>query len=138
MSLFNFRIYQELQRTSKKLDKSLGRFLVSSNLHPSEFQLAIVLNEINRDDGLTPDDLLPKVNLTSGAFTALLKRMTQKHLVEITSHPTDGRKKLIKLSLRGKSLVNSLTDEFSKLEDEFYGGLNELEKLQLIKILEQL
>ena len=89
-------------------------------LHVSHFS---VLNHLTRlGDGKTPLSLASAFQVTKGTMTHTLSGLSQRGLVRLAPHATDGRSKLVFLTEEGRTFhrraIDSLGPVFEMLEDK--------------------
>ena len=70
-------------------------------------------------------ELARRANITKAAMGQLVAACERADLVSITTHPDDGRAKLVRFSVRGKRLMTTIERIMSDLEKEFCGVLGE-------------
>jgi DNA-binding MarR family transcriptional regulator len=72
------------------------------------------LDYLQVSGGLTPGQLGERLQLTSGAVTALVDRLERRELVERTAHPTDRRSTLLRLTATTERFAMESYDEFKR------------------------
>jgi DNA-binding MarR family transcriptional regulator len=72
------------------------------------------LDHLQVAGGLTPGQLGVRLQLTSGAVTALVDRLERRGLVERTAHPTDRRSTLLRLTATTERFAAESYDEFMR------------------------
>ncbi len=92
------------------LDQRVSEVLKPYQLQYSEFDVLATLRRAGSPYELTPKILLSTVVLTSGAMTALLDRLTKRGLTRRGNSPTDGRKRTVILTEKGKKLVDEVAE----------------------------
>ena len=66
----------------------------------------LALRAIGRFPDSTPSEIAELLHLDRGTLTGVLTRLTARGLVSRTSHPTDGRRAMLRLTKKGDSLDN--------------------------------
>ena len=85
------------------------------------------LDHLHEAGGLTPGALGQRLQLTSGAVTALIDRLQRRGLVERTAHPTDGRSTLVRLTERTQRFAREAYEPFVRDVDRAARGLTAAE-----------
>ena len=103
-----------------QLATSLFNRQLPDGLHVSHFS---VLNHLVRlGDGVTPLQLARAFQVTKGTMTHTLNGLSDKKLIKIQPHKTDGRSKLVYITGEGKAFqqkaIKSMGPLFDKLKDE--------------------
>ena len=117
---------------------SANKLLVQYELSYTEFDLVATLKRSGPPYELTPTKLRQSVLLTSGAMTAALNRVERKGLISRHAMPEDGRVFTAKLTTKGKKLAAKATHSRFELAQSQIKKLSEVEKSQLIKLLNRL
>lgn len=124
-----------------KTDNLLSRAV---SKHLSEFGLTISQHGVlaflqaNIADGLALNVLGELLSLSSPNITSVVDRLEEKHLVVRTSHKTDRRKKIIKLTPEGDKLERRIMKIHGKRLREMMGDLEESELETLVQLLRKL
>jgi DNA-binding MarR family transcriptional regulator len=67
-----------------------------------------------------------------------LKKLVTEGLVVRAEHKTDTRAKNVKLSSKGKVLVNKLVPKIEQIDEEFFGAVSQADQKSIIRILNKL
>lgn len=87
------------------------------------FPQFFLLGQVGADESLSMSAIAEKMNHTTAAATGLVDRLEKLGYVERTTAPTDRRKVLVRITAKGRELVNGM-------REDMIGRLNEvLEKL---------
>lgn len=96
--------------------------------------LAVVVG----NPGLTQQNIAEKLELTAASAGKLIDRMVAEGLVERRPKPDDRRAHCIFPAPLAKPLIAGLTDMRAKHEERLLAGLNEAERAELVRLLDQL
>ena len=94
-----------------------------------------VLEELWREDGLTPGELARRIGVETPTVVRGVGRMESAGLLERRDDPTDGRLVRVWLTNRGRELAQTLPQVESKVIDSALSGFSEEERRQLIRLL---
>lgn len=67
-----------------------------------------IIKVIEQKEGVTNGEICQSLNLTQPAITQAINKLIRKDLVSIVSDPIDKRKKIIKLSEKGETVINQM------------------------------
>lgn len=84
---------------------------------------------------LSPTDLYKSMLFSSGGLTKVLGRLVEAGLVERLDNPDDKRSKLVKLSIKGKQLIETVMPELHQQQQHLLKGLSDNEIAQLDSLL---
>jgi DNA-binding MarR family transcriptional regulator len=87
---------------------------------------------------MSPKEILEVMRLTSGGTSNILDRMERDRLIERRSDPKDGRALLIKLTQKGKGLVEKAMSAQAQIESLVTKELAESERQVMTKLLKKL
>ena len=73
--------------------------------------------------------------VSKGTMTGLIKSLTKNELVARGEHATDGRRLIIKITPKGRSLVKRVFPQVNQLETHFTSDLKLQEKREIAKLL---
>jgi DNA-binding MarR family transcriptional regulator len=76
--------------------------------------------------------------LTSGAMTNRIDRLEEAALVSRRPDPRDRRGTLVRLTAKGKTVIDAATTEHVANEERLLSGLSEREQQQLAELLRKL
>ena len=97
----------------------------------------VVMMALWEKEGISIHELLEKTAIDGGAMTQILKKMTDKQLIEIIKDDQDKRKRLIKLQQAGHELQQRAVDIPAQIRCNF-PSISEQEAAQLITLLDKL
>jgi len=108
------------------------RFLLKHNLTFSGFTVLWVLWVFGRMESY---QLAEECGVSKGTLTGIVSTLEKYEFAERRSHPTDGRRRVVQLTRKGKSLMKKLFPDINDLEREFVGELNQSELAETSRIL---
>jgi len=73
--------------------------------------------------------------VSKGTMTGLIKSLTKNELVARGEHETDGRRLMIKITPRGRRLIERVFPKVNQLETHFTAELKVREKREVAKLL---
>lgn len=125
-------------RVGGELDRRADRLLQPHGLRYSEFDVLATLFRSGPPHELSPTALQQAVVLTSGAMTALLRRLSDKGLIVRRRDSRDGRSFTAQLTRKGRHLAEKLIE--LRLEDakRSVSGLSAREQAELAALLKKL
>lgn len=94
-----------------------------------------ILNILYQYDQITITEIGKLLDIEKGSLTTLIDTLEEKDLVIRITDPSDRRKSLLSLSLKGKELMMCVMDHFSKRIDE---SINKFEPAEIQKFEESL
>ncbi|MDE0148817.1 MAG: MarR family transcriptional regulator [Rhodospirillaceae bacterium] len=98
------------------------RVLNEHDLTPAAFEVLVALRSMPPPRQLTPTELY-RVNLiSSGGLTKVLKTLSGRNLIELVSNRADGRSKIVKLTAKGRRLVETATRKVSAQDRSLFAG----------------
>ncbi len=100
-------VLRALTAEAARLDAAVARRL---GLSPMDL---MALDELGRSEGLTPGQLAQRLDLTSGAVTALADRLERHGLLERVPHPHDRRSTFLRLNERAGALARGAYGELA-------------------------
>lgn len=113
----------EIHQAFMQLNAALHTFSSAVSADTKLTLSEIIANEHLRLDGpLTPTELSHRVQMGSGATTAMIDRLEKRGFIERVKHPTDRRSVLIRQVDQDESIV----ERPMALQDAVYARLGEL------------
>ncbi|GAB3738311.1 MarR family transcriptional regulator [Amycolatopsis oliviviridis] len=106
--LWPAEVIGRVQRLSRILDRKLKEFNAEHDLESWEFDVLTTLRRSGEAGGLTPGALLKAAMVTSGAITNRIDRMETKGLVERVRDGDDRRSIKIRLTAKGRQVVDEV------------------------------
>jgi DNA-binding MarR family transcriptional regulator len=142
LDVHSMHIVGRIIQLGKVLEKRASNAIRDTNIHYTDFDVLATLRRSGKPYELTPKVLMESVLLTSGAMTALLKRLENLNLIYRSTIEGDGRVKLVGLSESGiKTIDHAVKLRFDEAHDAVKGiDINENEILigLLKKLMSQL
>ncbi|GAB3532860.1 MarR family winged helix-turn-helix transcriptional regulator [Photobacterium alginatilyticum] len=108
------------------------------DLQRADFSVLAALRRQGEPCCLSPTELYRSMLFSSGGLTKVLSRITTLGLIERLDNPEDKRSKLVKLTEKGKELIDRIIHQLHNHEQEFVSVLSEKEQEQLNSLLEKL
>ena len=91
------------------LERSVDAALSRHNLSLGQFDILATLRRQTGKGGLTPTQLLRSVMLSSGGMTSRLDKLEASGLIERKPDPTDRRGVVVRLTGKGRKLIDAAT-----------------------------
>lgn len=117
-----------------KLDETHG----VSGLQGEAFDVLASLRRAGAPYQLSPTELYREMMLTSGAMTNRIDRLEEAGLVARRPDPDDRRGTLVRLTTKGKALIDAATSKHVANEERLLSALNARERQQLNELLRKL
>jgi DNA-binding MarR family transcriptional regulator len=127
-----------IQRAAAALRPLLDEVHGESGLMGESFDVLAALRRSGAPYQLTPTELYRQMMLTSGAMTNRIDRLESAGYVVRKPDPRDRRGTLVKLTARGKALIDTALEKHVANEDRLLSALNEKELRQLSVLLRKL
>lgn len=127
-----------IQRTAAALRPRLDDTHGLSGLQGESFDVLASLRRSGRPYQLSPTQLYQEMMLTSGAMTNRIDRLEEAGLVARRADPDDRRGTLVRLTGKGKALIDAATTKHVANEERLLAGLTAREQLQLAELLRKL
>lgn len=125
-------------RAAHLADARLSDGIAVHDLQPGWFDLLAALRRSGAPYELNPTQLMRTTLLSSGGMTKRIDRLADEGLVERRPDPDDRRGTRIRLTRRGKSLIDRALETHIDHENELLAGLSEAERRQLDALLRKL
>ena len=108
------------------------RFLLQHRLSFSGFTVLWVLWVFGKMESY---QLAEECGITKGTLTGIVSTLEKYGFAERSIHPSDGRRRLVRLTRSGNVLMKKLFPAINALEQEFVAGLTKAEQLELSRML---
>ncbi len=118
--------------------KTADRYLSRYKLQPNEFSVLVRLRRCGAEGEITQKELLSEVLITSGAMTNLMARLIKTGLIEKRQSENDKREVRVRLSEKGKKIIDEAMDVQAKVERDLIKDLTPKEKKELEHLLKRL
>lgn len=99
-------VWSRVTRLSRLLDRERSRAFAQHGLEVWEFDVLAALRRAGSPYQLSPGQLLVELEVSSGAMTNRITRLSQRGLVVRRPHPVDGRSALVELTDQGRELAD--------------------------------
>ena len=96
-----------------------------------------VLEQLWREDGLTPGELAKRIGVETPTVTRAVQRMEAADLAKREPDPEDARLVRVRLTERGKELEGVVPGIMGRVWDGALEGFSEEEKAQLRQLMER-
>jgi len=103
-----------------------------------EFDVLATLSRAGAPYVLRPTELVQTLMISSGGLTDRLRRLEEQGLIMREASPGDGRSFLVKLSAKGKTLIDRAFAEDMRVEAELLACLSIAERKELARLLAKL
>jgi DNA-binding MarR family transcriptional regulator len=127
-----------LFRFAQLADAVLADELAERGLQPGWFDLLAALRRSGAPYELNPTQLMSATMLSSGGMTKRLDRLTDAGLVERSPDPADRRGVLVRLTPKGKQLVDDVLEAHLGNQARLLEPLDEADRRSLEQLLRTL
>lgn len=130
-------VFGRLIRLCAHLEREVQRELSAQGLAPGEFDVLATLRRSAREDGLSPNDLLAEMMITSGTMTHRLDRLERAGRIERRPDPADGRGVRVVLTAAGRALVDRAVPAHLANQRRLLDGLDATDRDALSALLKR-
>ena len=127
-----------LFRADRLSDAALSGALTPYGLQPGWFDLLAALRRAGRPYELNPTELTRATMLSSGGTTKRLDRLAEAGLVERRHDPHDRRGTLVRLTRRGKTVIDRAVETHLQSEERLLDSFTRTELRTLDALLRKL
>ena len=127
-----------IQRAAAALRPLLDETHEKSGLQGESFDVLASLRRSGPPYQLTPTELYREMMLTSGAMTNRIDKLETAGLVGRRPDPNDRRGTLVRLTAKGKALIDAATTKHVANEERLMSALTPREQQQLTDLLRKL
>jgi DNA-binding MarR family transcriptional regulator len=131
-------LFGRLHRAAQLSDAALSREIVRHDLQAGWFDLLAALRRAGPPYELNPTQLMRATMLSSGGTTKRLDRLVEAGLVERRPDPADRRGILVKLTTRGKAVIDKAVEAHVANEERLLGSLGPADRRALDDLLRTL
>jgi DNA-binding MarR family transcriptional regulator len=131
-------IVARVGRVAAYFDQSINALLGSCGLTRSSWDVLASLRRVGSPYELSPTDLYRSLMRTSGTMTNRLRRLESDGLIERVPDPGDGRGLLVRLSRRGRKLVDEVAVTHMENERRLLHPLSRAQRRDLAANLRRL
>jgi DNA-binding MarR family transcriptional regulator len=128
------RLFRVVQLLNIELAKGLGQY----GLQQGWFDLLAALRRVGAPYELNPTSLMRATLLSSSGMTKRLDRMEEAGLIERRPDPNDRRGTLVRLTRRGKNVIDRAVETHVGIEERLLGVLNAAQRRTLDSVLKSL
>ncbi len=125
-----------LLRTGDAVYAAEGGFLATHHVSQGRFNVLMLLNRCERQMS-TPAELAEEAGVTRATMTGLIDTLEKDGLVGREDHPENRRTIRVRLTKAGRAYLKKLTPKYFRRVSEMIEPLNELERKQLVRLLEK-
>jgi len=94
-----------------------------------------VMAHLSRHDGMSQSDLADVLELGRAALGGLVDRLEATELVRRESTPADRRTKLVFLTDKGRSMIDTMRGQSDRMSEVILAGLDNDDRLRLTEML---
>ncbi len=127
-----------LFRSAHLADEKLAEGIAPHGLQPGWFDLLAALRRSGRPYELNPTRLMETTMLSSGGMTKRLDRLEEAGLVERRPDAADRRGTLVRLTRRGKTVIDKAVETHARNEERLLASLTEADRRALDGLLRKL
>jgi DNA-binding MarR family transcriptional regulator len=124
-----------LFRSAQLADEALAEGIAPHGLQPGWFDLLAALRRSGRPYELNPTRLMETTMLSSGGMTKRLDRLDEAGLVERRPDPTDRRGTLVRLTRRGRAIIDKAIETHARNEEHLIRSLTAADRRALDDLL---
>ena len=124
-----------LRAVSNAVSQAFARKVEAEGVTVAEW---VFLRALFDQDGMSPSQLAERMGMTKSAISKLADRLIEKELIQKGSSRVDRRGQTLTLQASAKRLVPRLASLADENDAEFFGGLSQGERSQLMKMLRKI
>jgi DNA-binding MarR family transcriptional regulator len=126
-----------LLRVASDVLDGLEAFLARQGTSQGKFTVLMLLNR-DPDAGISPSDLADRSGVTRATITGLLDGLSREKLVVREGDTGDRRKAVVRLTPRGRKMLEGMLPAYYRQVADLMGGLSDAEKAMLVELLMKL
>ena len=131
-------VLSRVTRLARHLDRARRTAFALHGLESWEFDVLTALRRAGKPYALSPGQLLTQTLVTSGTMTNRVDRLEDRGLVTRLPDPRDRRGVQVRLTARGKDLVDAALKDLLVREEELLGALTSRQQDVLASLLRTL
>lgn len=131
-------VLSRVTRLARHLDRARRDAFAAHDLEVWEFDVLAALRRAGRPYGLSPGTLVAQTLVTSGTMTNRIDRLEARGLVTRSPDPTDRRGVRVRLTARGKDVVDSALADLLEREQQLLAPLSGRQQESLSTLLRSL
>lgn len=138
LELESMALYGRIHRISQKLGARLHELRARQGLGPNEFDVLASIRRSGEPFTLSPKEIAATLMLSSGGLTGRLDKLEAAGFVERLPDPADRRGLKIRMTARGREVIEEAVRTGVDLQLETLEVLTEKERAQLGALLRKL
>jgi DNA-binding MarR family transcriptional regulator len=127
-------VFLVLLRVGSDVLDALEAYLTKKGTSQGKFTILMLLNR-DPDVGISPSDLADRSGVTRATITGLLDGLSREKLVVREDDVGDRRKAVVRLTARGRKMLDEMLPDYYRQVADLMGGLSDTEKVTLIELL---
>ena len=131
-------VIARLGRAARSVDQGLAEFFAEHDLSRADWDVLASLRRSGPPYSLSPTNLYRALMRTSGAMSQRLESLERKGLIERALDATDRRAVVVKLTAKGRKLVDDVAAEHLANERGLLAPLSRKEQKELAALLKKL
>ncbi len=131
-------VFGRLFRSAHMADSALAEGIIPHGLQPGWFDLLAALRRSGSPYELNPTKLMQTTLLSSGGMTKRLDRLDEAGLVRRRPDPADRRGTLVRLTRRGKAIIDTALETHVRNEERLLRSLTPADRRALDGLLRKL
>jgi len=131
-------VLSRITRLARHVDRARGTAFAAHDLDGWEFDVLAALRRAGRPYMLSPGALVTQTLVTSGTMTNRIDRLESRGLVTRQPDPNDRRGVRVRLTTRGKEVVDSALADLLDSEQDLLSALSIRQQEQLSGLLRSL
>jgi len=133
------RLFFRLYQCSNLLHKNGTRYMGDFGATTQQWAvLGALARPLVREKGMSVKDLIAFLLLSRQNLTAVLDRLEAREWVERVKDPEDGRSRLIRMTVEGNRIWDTMRAPIEDFYAKALGPLSEAEQVQLYQLLDRL
>ena len=108
------------------------------NVTGPQYTVLMAVGELQGDTGVPVNAVALRLHVTGAHATIEIGKLVKRGLLSKTTHPTDGRSVLVRLTARGLALIDRIAPPLRATNDRFFGELDRNRFLAAADIAERL
>lgn len=131
-------ILGRIARLAKTYDAFNATTFAPFGLQPDEFDVLATLRRHGAPYALNPRELLKTMMVASGTMTHRLDKLERADLIRRGADPSDRRGVLVRLTPKGKRIVDTAVEAHVRRQAELLADLSEADRTRLADLLRRL
>jgi DNA-binding MarR family transcriptional regulator len=131
-------VLSRVTRLARHLDRDRAAAFAEHDLEPWEFDVLAALRRSGPPYQLSPTQLITQTMVTSGTMTNRIDRLEERALVTRQPDPTDGRGVNVKITAKGRTVVDAALVDLLQREGQLLNQLDPARRRELASLLRRL